>query len=98
MLSGSGIHKTTFQTQKRMCARAGRIQKICCQYATGMAETLNDGGSEGAGEVRQGGKTGIRLQESRVKVAQSRRTLCDAKDCSPPGSPVPGILQARILE
>ena len=25
-------------------------------------------------------------------------TLCDPIDSSPPGSPVPGILQARILE
>ena len=33
-----------------------------------------------------------------VKVAQSRLTLCDPMDCSPPGSPVHGILQARILE
>ena len=24
--------------------------------------------------------------------------LCDPKDISPPGSPVPGILQARTLE
>ena len=25
-------------------------------------------------------------------------TLCDPVDCSPPGSAVPGILQARILQ
>ena len=25
-------------------------------------------------------------------------TLCDPIDSSPPGSPIPGILQARILE
>ena len=31
-------------------------------------------------------------------VTQSCPTLCDPKDGSPPGSPVPGILQARILE
>ena len=31
-------------------------------------------------------------------VAQSCRTLCLLKDCSPPGSSVHGILQARILE
>ena len=31
-------------------------------------------------------------------VAQSCPTLCDPKDCSPPGSSVYGILQARILE
>ena len=27
-----------------------------------------------------------------------RRLLCDPGDCGPPGSPVHGILQARILE
>ena len=31
-------------------------------------------------------------------VAQSHLTLCDCVDYSPPGSPVHGILQARILE
>ena len=29
---------------------------------------------------------------------QSYPTLCDAMDCSPPGSSIHGILQARILE
>ena len=29
---------------------------------------------------------------------QSCLTLCDPRDGSPPGSPVPGILQARTLE
>ena len=29
---------------------------------------------------------------------QSCPTLCDPIDSSPPGSPVPGILQARTLE
>ena len=33
-----------------------------------------------------------------VLVAQSCRTLCDPMDCSPPGSSVHGISQARILE
>ena len=31
-------------------------------------------------------------------VAQPCPTLCDPMDCSPPGSSVPGIAQARILE
>ena len=31
-------------------------------------------------------------------VTQSCPTLCDPMDCSPPGSSVHGILQARILE
>ena len=33
-----------------------------------------------------------------AKSLQSCSTLCDPIDGSPPGSPVPGILQARILE
>ena len=33
-----------------------------------------------------------------AKSLQSCPTLCDTIDCSPPGSPVPGILQARTLE
>ena len=31
-------------------------------------------------------------------AAKSCPTLCDPRDGSPPGSPVPGILQARTLE
>ena len=33
-----------------------------------------------------------------AKSLQSSPTLCDPTDGSPPGSPVPGILQARTLE
>ena len=33
-----------------------------------------------------------------AKSLQSCLTLCDPRDGSPPGSPVPGILQARSLE
>ena len=33
-----------------------------------------------------------------AKSLQSCPTLCDPTDSSPPGSPVPGILQARKLE
>jgi len=33
-----------------------------------------------------------------VKSLQSCPILCDSIDGSPPGSPVPGILQARTLE
>ena len=38
------------------------------------------------------------LQSWDAKSLQSWPTLCDPRDGSPPGSPVPGILQARILE
>ena len=48
-------------------------------------------------------KTGSKLQfksaaASAAKSLQSCPTLCDPIDGSPPGSPIPGILQARILE
>ena len=33
-----------------------------------------------------------------AKSLQSCPTLCDPTDVNPPGSPVPGILQARVLE
>ena len=33
-----------------------------------------------------------------AKLLQSCPTLCDPRDGSPPGSPIPGILQARTLE
>ena len=39
------------------------------------------------------------LQVSKKKESlQSCPTLCDPIDGSPPGSPIPGILQARTLE
>ena len=42
--------------------------------------------------------TEIFLAAAAAKSLQSCPTLCDPTDSSPPGSPVPGILQARTLE
>ena len=38
------------------------------------------------------------VSDSDSEVAQMCLTLCDPVDCRPPGSPVRGISQARILE
>ena len=38
------------------------------------------------------------MKSKSERVAQSCLTLCDPKDCSPPGSSVHGIFQARLLE
>ena len=38
------------------------------------------------------------LRAAAAKSLQSCPTLCNPRDGSPPGSPVPGILQARTLE
>ena len=47
-------------------------------------------------------KLGIRIfllaAPAAAKSLQTCPTLCDPIDGSPPGSPVPGILQARTLE
>ena len=43
-------------------------------------------------------KAGIFFFAAAAKSLQSYPTLCDPIDDSPPGSPVPGILQVRILE
>ena len=44
-------------------------------------------------EVRDG-----RKEKSESDVAQSCLTLSDPRDCSPPGSSIRGIFQARALE
>ena len=36
--------------------------------------------------------------KSESEVAQSCPTLSDPMDCSPPGSSIRGVLQARVLE
>ena len=38
------------------------------------------------------------MHAAAAKSLQSCPTLCDPIDGSPPGSPIPGILQARTLE
>ena len=42
--------------------------------------------------------SGSAAAASAAKSLQSCLTLCDPIDGSPPGSPIPGILQARTLE
>ena len=40
----------------------------------------------------------LRVAADAAESLQSCPTLCDPIDGSPPGSPVPGVLQARTLE
>ena len=49
-------------------------------------------------QLQWGAAAGILLAAVAAKSLQSCPTLCDPIDGSPPGSPVPGILQARTLE
>ena len=49
-------------------------------------------------EIEENNRMGKSAAAAAAKSLQSCPTLCDPMDCSPPGSPVPGILQARTLE
>ena len=69
-----------------------------------------EGGGGAIHSYRKSGKKWIWVREKEkkptrvlfaaaaVKSLQSRLTLCDPMDCSPPGFSVHGILQARTLE
>ena len=53
---------------------------------------MGDGRAEGLSA------TGDGAAFAAAKSLQLCPTLCDPRDGSPPGSPIPGILQARTLE
>ena len=54
--------------------------------------------SEGIGQRRKSCKSEGAAVAAAAKSLQSCPTLCDPIDGNPPGSPVPGILQARTPE
>ena len=58
------------------------------------------GGLQSMGSQRVGHDLAINntAAAAAAKLLQSCPTLCDPRDGSPPGSPAPGILQARTLE
>ena len=58
----------------------------------------SEGGREGLGGQGRQGLGKPKVTTATAKSFQSRLTLCNPIDGSPSGSPVPGILQARIPE
>ena len=48
--------------------------------------------------ISRGDEIPVATAAAASKSLQSCPSLCDPRDGSPPGSPVPGILQARTLE
>ena len=50
------------------------------------------------GTIKDRNGLNIYAAAAAAKSLQSCPTLCDPRDRSPPGSPIPGILQARTLE
>ena len=53
---------------------------------------------EDNGEISKHLETKHTNKYSKAKAVQSCPTLCNPMDCSPPGSSVYGVSQARILE
>ena len=54
--------------------------------------------TEEPGGLQSVGSHRVDTTAAAAKSLQSCPNLCDAIDGSPPGSPIPGILQARTLE
>ena len=72
----------------------------CLQSTNGDADTRNklvDTAGEGQGKMNWESSTETNFSEVKVKLL-SRVQLCDPMDCSPPGSSMHGIFQARMLE
>ena len=67
------------------------------KYKNSNVRYYKGGGEEGEDEIN-GKQHGGTYTAATAKSLQSCLTLCDPRDGSPPGSPVPGILQARTLE
>ena len=75
-------------------------EQTCAAEGAGRGEAEWESGLVGATIIYAIDKQQV-LQDSTAAAAKSLQscpTLCDPIDGSPPGSPVPGILQARTLE
>ena len=72
------------------------------EYSSGLpfpsSGDLPDPGTEPTSPASAGGFFTAESPAAAAKSLQLWRTLCDPIDSSPPGSPIPGILQARTLE
>ena len=83
-------------SQRHQGLRGGMKARVWSQKEVpepGFHETLR-----GARESNQQWHVGDNPAAAAAASLQSCPTLCDPIDGSPPGSPVPGILQARALE
>ena len=83
------------QLHSHACKREGSIERGR-DIKTLRTQSLSELSSEHCG--LRGMVRGQQIQKKESAVAQSCRTLCDPMDCSPPGSSVHGIFQARVLE
>ena len=69
------------------------MSEVLVQWLGLRASTAEDTGS-----IPGWGTKILHAAAAAAKSFHSYPTLCDPMDGSPPGSPIPGILQARTLE
>ena len=93
-------HGTTDWFQIGKVVRQGCILSPCLFNFYAEYIMRNTGLEEAQAGIKVAGRTidNLRYADAAAKLLQSCLTLCDPIEGSPPGSPVPGILQARTLE
>ena len=74
-----------------------KSQARCCLYIVKIHSSEALGSDSSTGETYWSNSSFIK-DAAAAKSLQSCPTLCDPIDSSPPGSPIPGIFQARTLE
>ena len=87
-LPGSSVHRIL----------QARILEWVAMPSSKGSSWLRDGTPALAGRFFTAEPPGKPISIHAAKLLQSCRTLCDPIDGSPPGSAVPGFLQARTLE
>ena len=92
------IHKTKVMTSGPFTSWQidGETVETVTDFILGVSKITADGGC--SHKIKRRLLFGRKAITNLVLVIQSCLNLCDPMDCSPPGSSVPGILQARILE
>ena len=76
--------------------RRGGFATVTCHADETFHPDFPCGATEGNGEAVF--LNSLKVAAAAAKSLQSCPTLCDPIDGSPPGSPIPGVLQARTLE
>ena len=95
-------------TQLKCCTQhVSKSEKLSCGHSTGKGQFSFQSPRRAISKnvlmilqllISHASKVMFKFLQTDAKSLQSCLTLCDLIDGSPPGCPIPGILQARILE
>ena len=84
-------------THRKLCSKHSATENLCSYGADVTMGKCLLHWYVGSLPLAPSGKPGF-YHAAAAKSLQSCLTLCDPIDGSPPGSPIPGILQVRTLE